>query len=67
MEADEKYIESMRLIVDQMKLNQRIDEDGVDAETFEKQVDINNRRNDFNICDREEIVYTDENGKEFVQ
>ena len=67
MEEDDRYIETMRLLVDQMKLNQEIDEDGVDDDVLERQLDINSRRNDFNIMDRDEIVYTDEKGKEFVQ
>ena len=67
MEEDDKYIETMRLLVDQMKLNQELDEGTVDEQVIERQIDINSRRNDFNIVDRNEIIFTDEKGKEFVQ
>ena len=59
MEADEVYIETMRLLVDQLKNNEEKD--------LDKQVDINQRRNEYNIVDREEIIFEDEKGKEFVQ
>ena len=59
MEPDELYIETMRLIVDQKHNNNDKD--------IDKQIDINKRRNEYNIPDREEIIYTDTEGKEFVQ
>lgn len=59
MEPDELYIETMRLIVDQKHNNNDKD--------IDKQIDINKRRNEYNISDRGEIIYTDTEGKEFVQ
>ena len=59
MAEDDRYIETLRLIVDQ-KYNNK-DQD------IEKQLDINKRRSEYDIMDREEIIYTDEKGKEFVQ
>jgi len=59
MEDDELYIETMRLIVDQKHNNNDKD--------IDKQIDINKRRSEYNITDREEIIYTDTEGKEFVQ
>lgn len=59
MEPDELYIETMRLIVDQKHNNNDKD--------IDKQIDINKRRNEYNIPDRGEIIYTDTEGKEFVQ
>ena len=73
MEEDDKYIETMRLLVDQERLNQDIRKRGqsphtLDDGVLEKQVDINTRRHRFNIVDREEIIFIDEdNKKEFVQ
>lgn len=67
MEDDDRYIETMRLIVDQMKLQQEADENGMSEELVERQVEINSRRSEYDIEDKEEIIYTDENGKVFVQ
>ena len=67
MEDDEKYIETIRLLVDQQKLNQEIDEEGLTDELLMRQVDINKRRSEYNIADSEEVVYIDERGREFVQ
>ena len=59
MEDDERYIETMRLLVDQKKNDVELD--------IDKQVDINKRRNEYDIVDRDEITYTDEKGNDFVQ
>lgn len=67
MEDDEKYIETVRLLVDQQKLNQEIADEGLTDELLMRQVDINKRRSEYNIADNEELVYIDEKGKEFVQ
>ena len=68
MEADERYIETMRLLVDQTRLDEKVKREGMSEEILEKQVDINKRRNNYNIMDREEIIYIDEEeDKEFVQ
>lgn len=71
MEEDDKYIETMRLLVDQERLNQDIrsgSRDVTDDTVLEKQVDINTRRHRFNIVDREEIIYIDDDEKkEYVQ
>ena len=67
MEDDEKYIETIRLLTDQLKVNQEIDENGMSEELLMRQVDINKRRSEYNIADNEELVYIDEKGKEFVQ
>ena len=67
MEDDEKYIETIRLLTDQLKVNQEIDENGMSEELLMRQVDINKRRCEFNIADNEEIIFTDDDGKEFVQ
>ena len=67
MEEDDRYIETMRLLVDQMKVDKQFAEEGLTDEILEKQVDINTRRRRFNIVDREQIIVEDEKGKEFVQ
>ena len=69
MEADERYIETMRLLVDQTRLDEKVRKEGMSEEILEKQLDINKRRNQYNIMDREEIVFLDEENddKEFVQ
>lgn len=65
MEADEEYIETLRCIVEQEKINQK-SVDSVDDDLIEKQVELNTRRHDMNIVDREEIIFKNEEG-EFVQ
>ena len=68
MEEDDKYIETMRLLVDQTRLDEKIKKNGISEEALEKQIDINKRRHNYNIVDREEIIYIDEKEKkEFVQ
>ena len=59
MEDDDRYIETMRIIVDQKHNNNDKD--------IDKQIDINKRRNEYDIMDRDEIIYTDTEGREFVQ
>lgn len=66
MEADEKYIETVRCIVDQEKINQQLADSGMSESVLQKQIELNTRRHEMNIVDREEIVFT-ENEKEFVQ
>lgn len=66
MEKDEEYIETMRLLVDQKHLDVAYLENGADDKVLEKQVEINSRRHDLNIVDREEIIFK-EDEKEFVQ
>ena len=67
MEEDDRYIETLRLIVDQRKLNEQFANEGLTDEILEKQVDINTRRRKYNIVDRNQIIVEDEKGKEFVQ
>ena len=67
MEEDDRYIETMRLLVDQLNLNKQYEEEGLTDDVLEKQVDINTRRRRFNIVDREQIIVKDKNGREFVQ
>lgn len=67
MEKDEEYIETMRLLVDQKHLDVAFLENGAEDKVLEKQVEINSRRHELNIVDREEIIYKDEDGKEYVQ
>ena len=67
MESDEIYIETVRLMAEQMQLNQKIEESGsFDDKDLEKQVEINTRRHELDIVDREEIIHK-EGKKEFVQ
>lgn len=66
MEDDEKYIETMRLLVEQKHLDVAFLENGAEDKVLEKQVEINSRRHDLNIVDREEIIFK-EDEKEFVQ
>lgn len=67
MESDEMYIQTVRLMVEQMKLNQKIEESGsFDDKDLEKQVEINTSRHELDIVDREEIIHK-EGKKEFVQ
>ena len=67
MEEDERYIETLRCIVDGEKIRQDVAENGMSDVALERQVDLNCRRHEMNIVDREEIIYIDENEKEFVQ
>lgn len=67
MEDDEKYIETMRLLVEQKHLDVAFLENGAEDKVLEKQVEINSRRHELDIVDREEIIFKDDEGKEFVQ
>ena len=67
MEDDEKYIETMRLLVEQKHLDVAFLENGAEDKVLEKQVEINSRRHELDIVDREEIIFKDDKDKEFVQ
>ena len=67
MEDDEKYIETMRLLVEQKHLDVAFLENGAEGKVLEKQVEINSRRHELDIVDREEIIFKDDKDKEFVQ
>ncbi len=67
MEDDEKYIETMRLLVEQNHLDVAFLENGAEDKVLEKQVEINSRRHELDIVDREEIIFKEDKDKEFVQ
>lgn len=67
MEADEEYIETLRCIVEQEKINQELSKEGLSNDLLDRQVELNTRRHNMNIIDREEIKYIDEDGEVYVQ
>lgn len=67
MESDEEYIETLRLLVDQTKNEVKYEEEGLTDEILGKQIEINKRRNELNLPDREDFIYEDKSGKEYVQ
>lgn len=67
MEADEEYIETIRCKVEQEKINQEILDRGMSENVLGKQVALNIRRHEMDIADKEEIIYKEEDDKEFVQ
>ena len=67
MESDEEYIETLRILVDQTKNEVHYEEQGLTDEILDKQIEINKRRNELDLPDREEFIYEDETGKEWVQ
>lgn len=67
MESDEEYIETLRLLVDQTKNEVKYEEEGLTNGILTKQLEINKKRNELDLPDREEFIYEDENGKEWVQ
>ena len=67
MESDEEYLETLRILVDQTKNEAKYEEEGLTDEILDKQIEINKRRNELDLPDREEFIYEDENGKEWVQ
>jgi len=67
MESDEEYLETLRILVDQTKNEVKYEEEGLTDEILDKQIEINKRRNELDLPDREEFIYEDENGKEWVQ
>jgi len=67
MDGDELYLETLRLLVEQTKNDVKFEEEGLTDEILTKQLEINKRRNELNLPDREEFIYEDENGKEWVQ
>ena len=67
MDGDELYLETLRLLVEQTKNEVKYEEEGLTDEILTKQLEINKRRNELDLPDREEFIYEDENGKEWVQ
>ncbi len=67
MDGDELYLETLRLLVEQTKNDVKFEEEGLTDEILTKQLEINKRRNELDLPDREEFIYEDENGKEWVQ
>jgi len=67
MESDEEYLETLRILVDQTKNEVKYEEEGLTDEILTKQLEINKKRNELDLPDREEFIYEDENGKEWVQ
>ena len=67
MDGDELYLETLRLLVDQTKNEVHYEEQGLTDEILDKQIEINKKRNELDLPDREEFIYEDENGKEWVQ
>ena len=67
METDEEYIETIRCKVEQEKINQEILDRGMSENVLGKQVALNIRRHEMDIADKEEIIYKEEDDKEFVQ
>ena len=62
MEDDERYIETMRVLVEQKYIDIQFEQEGLSSDVLEKQVELNKRRHELNIVDNEEKRY-----KEFVQ
>ena len=67
MESDEEYLETLRILVDQTKNEVHYEEQGLTNEILDKQIEINKKRNELDLPDREEFIYEDEKGKEWVQ
>jgi len=67
MDGDELYLETLRLLVEQTKNDVKFEEEGLTDEILTKQLEINKRRNELDLPDREEFIYEDETGKEWVQ
>ena len=67
MDGDELYLETLRLLVEQTKNEVHYEEQGLTDEILDKQIEINKKRNELDLPDREEFIYEDENGKEWVQ
>ena len=67
LEADEEYIETIRCKLEQEKINQEILDRGMSENVLGKQVALNIRRHEMNIADENEIIYKEEDDKEFVQ
>jgi len=62
MEDDERYIETMRLLVEQKYIDIQFEQEGLSSDVLEKQVELNKRRHELNIGDNEEKIFG-----EFVQ
>ena len=67
MESDEEYIETLRILVEQTKNELHYEEQGLNDTILDKQIEINKKRNELDLPDREEFIYEDEQGKEWVQ
>lgn len=58
---------TMRLLVKQERQNQKLKKEAITDELIQEQIEINKKRNEHNIIDHEEVIYLDEEEKEFVQ
>lgn len=67
MEDDELYIESLRCRVEQEKIKNVINDDGLSEGVLERQIRLNTTRHETDLTDEEEIIFKDEKGRRFVQ
>lgn len=62
-----KFIKKFKYNREQKKIDKEFKKEGLTAKVLQKQIDLNKKRHENNIPDPSEVIYTDEEGKEFVQ
>ncbi|MDO5818701.1 MAG: hypothetical protein Q4P11_00045 [Methanobrevibacter sp.] len=63
----ENFLKKIKLSNKQKQINKMFEEEGLTDEILKKQLEVNNERNKLDIHDTNEVVYTDDDGNEFVQ
>lgn len=67
MSEDLQKIEEMRTIILQTKVDLDYNENGLTEGNLQLQVEVNKLREEYDIADESEVIFTDEDFKEYVQ
>ena len=63
----DNFLKKINLSNRQKEINRMFEEEGLTDEVLKKQIELNKKRHELDIPDSSEIVYTDEEGNDFVQ
>lgn len=66
MECD-NFLQKIHLKNKQRRINEMFEEEGLTDEILNEQLELNRKRHDMDIPDDSEVIYTDEEGNDFVQ
>lgn len=67
MEDDELYLENLRVLVEQAKIEVDFEDDGLTADVLERQLRVNELKEEYGFIDDNEVIYTDKKYRRFVQ
>ena len=62
-----KFLDKINLKNRQNRVNQMFEEEGLTDDILREQLEINRKRHENDIHDPDEVVFTDENGKQTSQ